>query len=149
MPLLKVQLNHPGSEKPFKLGKGYQKINGSIIREWNDDPRHYRKFIRIKGDYLPSIGANPIESNLQFWGEWEGNSVFHPINNEAGNANGIHEPFHSTQIRGFENTDPYIYGNFFKYATCSQSGELLNLMPSSLILFGTTKDIGFELDTVL
>jgi len=85
---------------------------------------------------------------LQFWGEWEGNSVFHPINDGVGNGNGIHEPFHSTQIRGFENTDPYIYGDFFKYATCSQSGELLNLMPSSLILFGTTKDIGFELDTV-
>ena len=64
MPLLKVQLNHPGSEKPFKLG--YQKVNGSIIREWNDDPCHYRKFIRNKGDYLSSIGANPIESKLQF-----------------------------------------------------------------------------------
>jgi len=24
MPLLKVQLNHPGNEMPFKLGKGYQ-----------------------------------------------------------------------------------------------------------------------------
>lgn len=146
MPLLKVQLNHPGSEKTFKLGKGYQEINGSIIREWNDDPRHYRKFLRIKGDYLPSIGAEPIESNLLFWGEWEGSSVFHLINNGNGKPAGVHEPFHSTH--GFENTDPYIYGDFFKYATCSQSGELLNLMPDSLILFGTTKDIGFELDTV-
>ena len=45
MPLLKVQLNHPGREKPFKIGKGYQKENNQIIREWNDDPRHYRKYI--------------------------------------------------------------------------------------------------------
>lgn len=150
MSLLKVQLNHPGSEKPFKLSKGYQKISGSIIREWNNDPRHYRKFIRIKGEHLPSIGAKLIESNLLLWGEWEGNSVFHPINNGKGRPTGIHEPFHSTQIRGFENTDPYIYGDCFKYATCKQSGQVANLDSQSLILFGSTfpSKNAFFLDTV-
>ena len=45
-----VQLNHPGIEKPYRLGNEY--INGSgycivgnqIIREWNSE-QHYRKFI--------------------------------------------------------------------------------------------------------
>jgi hypothetical protein len=62
--------------------------------------------------------------------------------------NGIHEPFHSILNRGCQNTDPYVYGDCFKYTTCSQTGILLKLSSNSLILFGTTKDIGFELDTV-
>jgi hypothetical protein len=49
---------------------------------------------------------------------------------------------------GCENTDPYVFGDFFKYATCSQTGKLTSLDPNSLILFGTTTDNGFELDTV-
>lgn len=148
MPLLKIQLNHPGGEKPYKIGNGFQKVNDLIIREWNDEPRHFRKFIENEGEFLSSIGGMPQKGNLLLWGEWEGNSVFFPLSKDNGSPNGIHKPFHSTLIRGSENTDPYIYGEYFKYATCSQSGELVKLMPGSLILFGTTKDIGFELDTV-
>jgi len=148
MAILKVQLNHPGNEKPFKIGKGYQRVNNLILREWNNDHRHYRKYLENDGKYLNSLDTKPQKGKLFFWGEWEGNSIFAPINNGRGNPNGIHIPFHSTLIRGFENTDPYIYGDYFKYATCSQSGKLLNLIPGSLILFGTTKDIGYELDTV-
>jgi hypothetical protein len=148
MTLLKVQLNHPGKEKPFKVGNGYQKVNDLIIREWNDEPRHYRKFLENEGEYITSFNIKPQNGNLLFWGEWEGNSVFTPINSGKGIPNGIHKAFHSTLIRGCENTDPYIFGDCFKYATCSQTGELTNLIPDSLILFGTTKDIGFELDTV-
>ena len=148
MAVLKVQLNHPGKEKLFRIGNGYQKVNDLIIREWNDDPRHYRKFLENEGEYITSLNIKPQNGNLLFWGEWEGNSVFTPINRGKGIPNGIHKPFHSTLIRGCENTDPYIFGDCFKYATCSQTGELTNLIPDSLILFGTTKDIGFELDTV-
>lgn len=148
MPVLKVQLNHPGNQKPFKIGNGYQKINDLIIREWNDESQHYRKFIRNSGEYLSLLNGQPHKGKLLFWGEWEGNSVFTPIINGKNNPNGIHEPFHSIVIRGCENTDPYVYGDYFKYAICSQSGVMCNLLDNSLILFGTTKDIGFELDTV-
>jgi len=148
MPLLKVQLNHPGNEKPFSIGKGYHNIDGLLIREWNNDEVHYRKFIRNEGEYLTSLNKQPIKDKLLFWGEWEGNSVFYPNNNLKNRPNGIHVPFHSNINIGNQNTDPYIYGDFFKYATCSQTGELVNLLPGSMILFGTTKDIGFELDTV-
>ena len=148
MAILKVQLNHPGNEKQFKIGKGYQKVNNLIIREWNNESRHYRKFIENEGEYIIALESKSQNGNLLFWGEWEGNSVFKLLNIDKGSPNGIHKPFHSTLIRGFENTDPYIYGDCFKYATCSQSGVLTNLIPGSLILFGTTKDIGFELDTV-
>lgn len=148
MPLLKVQLNHPGKEKPFKIGKGYHEANGLIIREWNHDKEHYRKFIRNEGEYLPSLDAQLQVGKLLFWGEWEGNSVFRPFENSNSCPNGIHEPFHSSINKGCENTDPYVYGNFFKYDTCSQSGKLINLDAGSMVLFGTTKNFGFELDTV-
>lgn len=150
MPVLKVQLNHPGNQKHFAIGKGYQKVNNLIVREWNDDPQHYRKLIRNDGHYLTSLDNQPKNGKLLFWGEWEGNSVFRPINNEKDKPNGIHEPFHSTLIRGFENTDPYVYGEYFKYATCKQSGQLCDLDSFSLILFGSTYPSlnAFYLDTV-
>jgi hypothetical protein len=150
MSKLIVQLNHPGNQKAFVIGKGYQKVNDLIIREWNDDPQHYRKFIRNDGQYLTSLESEPVNGKLLFWGEWEGNSVFEPIKNENDKPNGIHEPFHSTLIRGFENTDPYVYGDYFKYATCKQSGQLCDLDSFSLILFGSTYPSlnAFYLDTV-
>lgn len=150
MSVLKIQLNHPGNQKNFAVGKGYQKVNDLIIREWNDDPRHYRKFIKNDGEYLTSLNGKPESGKLLFWGEWEGNSVFTPFKNGKGIPNGIHEPFHSTLIRGCENTDPYIYGDYFKYATCKQTGQLCDLEKYSLILFGTVYPSlnAFFIDTV-
>lgn len=148
MPRLNVQLNHPGPEKPFIDSNGYQQINNQIVREWNDEIKHYRKFIRNGGEYLSSLNALPLSSKLLFWGEWEGNSDFTPLGNGNGIPNGIHVPFHSVLIKGSQNTDPYVFGEYFKYAICSQFGVMCNLLADSLILFGTTKDIGFELDTV-
>jgi hypothetical protein len=144
----KVQLNHQGNELPYFIGKGYQKNNNLIIRDWNRYPEHYRKFISCKGELLTSLKAQPIREKLLFWGEWEGNSVFSPLNNGISKPNGIHEPFHSILNRGCQNTDPYVFGESFKYAICSQTGVMYHLLTDSLILFGTTKDIGFELDTV-
>jgi hypothetical protein len=44
MAKLKVQLNHPGNQKPFKMGDGYSLWNEKIYREWNCG-NHFRKFI--------------------------------------------------------------------------------------------------------
>lgn len=162
MALLTVQLNHRGPEKKFrlssnptKISKGYYRNEkGEIIREWNKDilPNgkrpHYRKFIKNIGEYIDKLGAKPKKGNLLFWGEWEGHSIFHPINKVSGIPNGIHEPFHSIKNRGHQNTDPYIFGDYFKYAICLQTGIMNTLDIGSLILFGTTTDRGFQLDTV-
>jgi len=149
-----IQLNHPCNEKRFVIGNGYFQLNNQIIREWNNDTLpngkqpHYRKFIRNNGEFIGNLVSKPQSGNLLFWGEWEGYSFFTPINNGIGIPNGIHEPFHSIAVRGFQNTDPYIFGDFFKYAICSQKGIMCNLQNGSLILFGTTTNIGFLLDTV-
>jgi hypothetical protein len=161
MAILTVQLNHPGPQKKFKsfinpskISEGYKRLaDQKIIREWNNDlPNnkrpHYRKFIKNTGEYIDDLKSKPTKSILHFWGEWEGNSFFNVICNGNGTPNGVHQPFHSIAIRGFQNTDPYVYGEYFKYAICSQTGVMKSLSNGSLILFGTTTKLGFLLDTV-
>lgn len=140
MPLLKVQFPHPGPQKNYRIGSGYRNIGGNIIREWNNDSGHYRKFLLQEGEYLEDVSSiNPKITDLFFWGEWEGNSFFTPINNPDYRVlpNGVHKPFHSIIIRGDQNTDPYVFGKYFKYCVCKQIGNLCNLDPGSLILFGS------------
>jgi hypothetical protein len=160
MPILKVQLPHPGPQKPFKLGSGYINVGGHDIREWNNDffppnrKPHYRKFIKNQGVYLDNISdLNPKKENLFFWGEWEGHSFFSQIINPDYRIlpNGVHEPFHSIKLRGHQNTDPYIFGDYFKYCICKQrEGNMENLDPNSLIIFGSVfPSLGkFYIDTV-
>ncbi|MBA7551939.1 hypothetical protein ES705_44490 [subsurface metagenome] len=119
MPVLSVQLNHLGNEKEytpgceFISGSGYYSVGSQIVREWNSE-QHYRKFIRNEGVYIKKIGGNsPEKETLLFWGEWEGYSCFYPLG--AGIPNGIHEPFHSINCRGTQNTDPYVFGDCFNF----------------------------------
>jgi hypothetical protein len=153
MPILKVQFPHPGPQKKINLKNGYRNIGGRIIREWNNDINHYRKFILNNGEYLNGINDPfPKNSDLFFWGEWEGNSLFTPMINSDYRIlpNGVHKPFHSIVIRGLQNTDPYVFGEYFKYCTCKQTGNLCNLSPNSIILFGSVyPSLGrFYIDTV-
>lgn len=153
MALLKVQINHPGSQKRYKKeGEGYVTRGELIVREWNKDAQHYRKFMCHPGQYVKSLDNIETQSGkLYFWGEWEGPSRFEPLH--EGNpvrANGIHSPFHTTKGRSNTNTDPYVFGDSFKYSICQQRGLMRNLAEGTIILFGTTylkRDI-FVLDTV-
>jgi hypothetical protein len=68
--LLAVQLNHPGKEKPFKIGSDYREtVDGKVIRMWNDKNPHCRKFIMNQGQYLEIPNSSvPKYSSLLFWG---------------------------------------------------------------------------------
>jgi len=137
---MKIQLNHPGRQKPFKLGNGYRQFANIIIREWSNDSGHFRKFIQNNGYYVNGLeDLNPTQVELYFWGEWEGNSFFNPFPraNYKILPNGLHKPFHSSIIKNIQNTDPYIYGDNFRYCVCKQTGHLTNLLYDDLILFGT------------
>lgn len=146
MSILTIQLNHPGAEKNYRLGGGYSYFEGSLIREWNANKSHYRKFIRQEGGYIKDLGQQPSKDELLFWGEWESNSYFTPLN--SWNPNGIHQPFHSLHIRHHQNTDPYVYGDNFLYSVCKQRGRLTQLEKGSVVLFGSSFKNGFVLDTV-
>ncbi|MCX6162867.1 MAG: hypothetical protein NTV87_16225 [Ignavibacteriae bacterium] len=145
--IITVQLNHPGKEKKFEIGKGYFHSDGIDYREWNNDKTHYRKFIEHTGLYVSGLKKQkPVKGRLLFWGEWEGYSIFQPLNRL--NPNGVHKPLHCIKNRGHQNTDPYIYGDNFKYAICKQRGHLTQLDEDSLILFGSSYEKHFCLDTV-
>lgn len=150
---MKVQLNHPGGQKPFKLGSGYSQIGNQIIREWSNETVHFRKFIQNNGLYVNDLkDLQTFTADLYFWGEWEGNSFFNPFPKADFRVlpNGLHKLFHSTLIRGSQNTDPYIYGDNFKYCVCKQTGRLTSLILDDLILFGTVVPSlhKFYIDTV-
>ena len=157
-----IQFTHPGQE--------HNKNNG----EWNYGP-HKRKFMRCKGNYIKN--GQEQNGDLLFWGEWEAPST---VNEFIGNAFPLPKWLHSPYIpndneipspngKGCgnncksgspQNTDPYVFGNKFKYCICKQSMfDMANLDIGSLILFGSTKPIGrdkeiqqrdsyFMLDTV-
>ncbi|MBM3432376.1 MAG: hypothetical protein FJX92_05145 [Bacteroidetes bacterium] len=151
MSLVTVQLNHPGREKAFPDNTAFSNINNKIVRHWNSDKEHYRKFLNTPGRFIKSIGG-PVQSDtLFFWGEWEGYSIFHPFENLK-EPIGLHTPFfcldRMDDNKQYQNTDPYVYGDRFKYAICSQNGIMLRLDEGSLILFGSKKKEGFVLDTV-
>lgn len=148
--LLAVQLTHPGHQKAYNLGNGYVQNGARIIREWNSDRSHFRKFMLNEGEYIKSLHTkNTTVGDLLFWGEWEGFSEYAPLNPANSRMpNGLHRPFHSLPAYRTQNTDPYVFGNNFYYAICKQYGRRCDLAPGSLILFGTSFEDHFALDTV-
>ena len=145
-----VQLNHPGKQKRFSLKNGYSEdIKDRIVRNWNDDKTHYRKFIENPGWYLSDFGKDKFSNSLLFWGEWEGPSYYENFKNKSKlSPNGLHKPFYSEENKGRQNTDPFVYGENFYYAVCKQRGRMSNLLEDSLILFGSAYKEHFVLDTV-
>jgi hypothetical protein len=150
-----AQVNHPGIEKGFNDVKiikynltSFLKLGNKWIRDWNTDETHYRKLILNRGYYLNNLNGVEQEDELLFWGEWEAPSVFQPLVKGAF-ARGISSPLLTDDNVGdLQNTDPYVFGDHFKYAICSQKGVMTKLAADSLVLFGTTTDKDFILDTV-
>jgi hypothetical protein len=130
---------------------------------WNTDPHHARKFMCCRGRYVGSDGSL-VETRLAFWGEWEAPSYVRRCWPEDGELpRFMHEPFWEyPKTNGFrQNTDPWIFGDCFRYSNCFQTRRtsktdprrretaLQRLAPGSLILFGSKADGGrFAIDTV-
>lgn len=150
--LLFVQFLHPGGEK---IPRGKRPIHVG----WNKGKEHQRKFIRARGKYCKDdLWA---EADLLFWGEWEPQSEYTPIEGYAGSKtmpSGIHVPLlntgETTEDLPWINTDPCVFGEHFMYCCCQQTrnghpAQLSRLRPGSIILFGSC--IGkekFVVDTV-
>lgn len=180
--VLIVQFTHPGGEHAVSRK---ELTNG--IKEWNYGP-HRRKFMKAVGQYVMKDGALSPKQDLLFWGEWEPTSKIHPISNIFGVVpKYVHEPFLPKGPSGLilppfnngkfvtrkgikeplcrQNTDPFVFGDYFLYSVCKQRKKKRNstlseftklgeLEKGSIILFGSTisKKHGgpyFVLDTVL
>jgi hypothetical protein len=139
-----VQFPHPGPEhNPGKVHR----------QAWNRH-KHRRKFLRSDGRYVDrndSINDAP----LVFWGEWEAPS--HLIKRWPKNGSlprFLHDPVweHPVDADFRQNTDPWVFGDCFRYSNCHQLNQnlLRTLPPGSVVLFGSAsrREATFVIDTV-
>lgn len=122
------------------------------IIPWNNNETHRRKFILSNGKFI-NDNNEQSESELVFWGEWEAQSEIERINNSNPNApKYLNRPFINPAVPNrAHNTDPYVFGKNFRYIICKQGyfhNILTNLEPNSILLFGSSINGKFCLDTV-
>ena len=150
-----VQFTHPGIEHTP------DKINSNHI-SWNTTKEHKRKFLLSLGSYVENNELK--KGNLVFWGEWEPPSDAQKLTQlDKYYPKWLYKPYlpNSNPPPHASNTDPCVFGDYFRYFFCKQFKQkptkkptkLANLDKGSLILFGSTinqnkSDAFFQLDTV-
>ena len=144
-----IQFPHPGNEHKYNT---VEKSKGE--KYWNKKRKHARNFIRADGTYIDLNGC-PKTGSLTFWGEWEPCAKMQELKPISGTnmPKYMIEPIMPTKSpsKGQMNTDPLVFGEYFKYAICRQnerSDTLKNLDAGSIILFGCVRGTDFLLDTV-
>lgn len=142
-----VQFPHPSQE--------HRPGGTSGVMPWNTSG-HRRKFLRSNGTALDDVGRVQ-HGDFVFWGEWESESRYIRLERRpaAGLPGYLHTPFWrepcSDAFR--QNTDPYVFGDAFRYSNCKQlvgdrPSGLQRLAIGSVLLFGGTRDEHFFVDTV-
>jgi len=160
-----IQFFHPGKEHG-------PDTDDPTIKSWNTDS-HKRKFLSVQGDYLTRDETLVTDKNIMLWGEWEPDSQVKEFNTHDGNLpRYMHFPYirnplpNRTQRTGsqntgscnspgcnaadpngesWQNTDPFIFGDNFKYAICRQRTKysdfrIQDLEAGTIIVFGSLSD---------
>ena len=139
-----VQFTHPGSEHTHDK-------NNSTHKSWNTTA-HKRKFMQCHGSYV--INNKLTHGKLMFWGEWEPPSRVEKLKEQPGHLfpKWLHRPYLPLNLpnsdgyqKSYQNTDPFVFGDSFKYFICKQfkpknkkTTQLALLEKGSIILFGST-----------
>ncbi len=141
-----VQFPHPGGEHNL----------GSVRRQSWNTASHRRKFLQSYGRCVADDGSLS-EGDLVFWGEWEAPSyVIERWEQKDPLPRFLHRPvWERPTAKGTrQNTDPWVFGDSFKFSNCKQltpkrnRSALQSLTPGSIILFGSTIGDEFVIDTV-
>lgn len=140
-----VQFLHPAQEA-IPLNESDKCI------PWNNNPTHRRKFLLSEGEYVNEQEKLEMDE-LTFWGEWEAQSEIISISkSDRHPPNYFNIPFVDPSVpERTHTTDPYVFGRNFKYFICRQRANaniLKNLEPNSIIVFGSSINFKFCLDTV-
>jgi hypothetical protein len=118
---------------------------------WNNHDRHRRKFLNSVGRFVDSERGE-VDDELTFWGEWEAQSDIIKLKNIKPHLpHYLNLPFINPSVpKRTHNTDPYVFGENFRYIICKQgfSEQLRDLEPNSLILFGSSINKEFCIDTL-
>ena len=151
-----VQFIHPQAEHSYD--SHYK--NKKYYKKWHNGD-HCRKFVINKGKYIENDLSN--DGILLFWCEWEPPSLVEEIDLIKRTSSNevypkyLHYPFLPSlekikyyQKNGFQNTDPFVFGKYFKYSNCKQDHYpcMRNLEKGSLLLFGSCVKSCFVIDTV-
>lgn len=146
-----IQFLHPGKEQ-LVLGLPIGEVIAATPPCGGNGNRlpHRRKFMRAQGKALVN-GVLGQQADLQFWGEWEGESRIESI---YGNTAPRYRQTPIRQSVPQVTSDPLVFGKHFIYSHCMQyrttGPTLLNALPDgSLLLFGSHHAGQFRLDTVL
>lgn len=141
-------VNHPHKEP----GYGRVSIGSAATASWNVSQRHHRKFMKCCGQYI--LNQKLLKNDLYFWGEYEPMSDYIIIDKNKPKA--VHYNMHPVRGRvqipaNAHNTDPYVFGNHFKYICCGM--RRYNYDPGDVVLFGKIEQnnsgiFTFLLDTV-
>lgn len=148
-----IQFIHPGPEHSYD-----NYVIGRMHKDWNSG-EHKRKFCEANGEYIGLDNKNNT-GKFMFWGEWEPPSFVDLTNQDSPLPKYIHSPYLPINVNGnvvltgTQNTDPCVFGEYFKYFVCQQirtNGKLTQmayLMQGDLILFGSGKNKRFIIDTI-
>ncbi len=155
-----VQFMHCGNE--FLMSKckhtpsPIKRANGSLLMPWSQEENHFRRLVRHDGWYVDKSGDYK-KGHLAFWTEWEAMTIAWPLamDKDFFKAHFVHEVQCPPAVSGtascgrkgakcsygFQNTDPCVFGETFKYSNCHQSarGDLRRMKPGSLVVFGSYK----------
>jgi hypothetical protein len=123
-----VHFPHPGTEhNPKRMSR----------QSWNTRKEHGRKFLCSLGQYVDDATRSPVEASLAFWGEWEAPSYVRQCWPREGELpQFLQEPVweHPT-FNGFrQNTDPWVFGDCFRYSNCKPTIRSPTRAPSALVV---------------
>lgn len=153
-----VQFMHPGREFVPQVHMG---VGETCTIDWNPE-RHARRLIQTMGGYVETANATDLHhAELAFWNEWEAATDvtrLQPLQFPNPHARYLYRPLSpllvgpnvQPQEECCFNTDPCVFGQSFKYALCRQERfrGLKELNANDLIVFGSTREGTFYLDTV-
>jgi hypothetical protein len=132
-----VLFNHPGEEHKAKL-------SGTRFA-WNKG-KHRRKYLAVQAQIALAVDGgfkrDPVARRVGLWGEFEPPTTGHifPNNSGPGEPHSWHEllPI-GTPPQGAQNTDPWIFGEAFRYSLCRQNSinYLRSLQDGNLLLLGS------------
>ncbi len=146
-----VQLPHPGS-MDRRLAQYVNRVKPWAHWAGPGAQKHSRAFIEAQGRALRSAEpSDVVEGHLRFWGEWEADAKVTDLGpGRPGHPRYLQQPVirRPDSYRNVFNTDPFVFDGPFLYALCRQKGKLLELDPGSLVIFGSTVNGAFLLDTV-
>ncbi|MDD3153519.1 MAG: hypothetical protein PHS41_01530 [Victivallaceae bacterium] len=142
-----IQFIHPGAERtPFR-GENWKPCadHEKGYCGWTPCKKsHTRKFLLCPGQYFDWNTQQVVSAeNLRVWCEAEWNTKVLALPSPSEGEPKWEHTF--TQLenncKNKINTDPYIFGETFKYSNCRQKhfSELQNLSPGDMILFGSQK----------